>query len=700
MLFHKRIIGYGYWPDIPSCCPWFFPSCVLSSSSPMDYDIFREELKYPAFGHPLWDPSSGGLYNSVEVGDVGFIRDGKFHRLFNILLPADDPSHENFGVPEYHQPLPLQMGRHTYSGLLSPNDFCSKEVTVGIENDILSAKDPPEPGQVRYSCLKRGAILSLPVPAEREDTIARGEFAKCIVKHIDTWFAFARNLGLGVKRMEDIVLVTGRHLGRSWTNVVFSESQAVGQVSLKVKVSGISDVEWQFSREDVRGVVFNRGPSGKDLPMDQCIFVRGFRVTRILKILPRIRGAAEPAQSPGEDEPEFDKYWQLVSIPLDTNCQDPLHTILDYLAEKAPECDMALVHDDDLICVDGVPLENCEPYPLRGHLWNFPPEIWQVERTSHDSFSDCGSGLAGEGPIVKVATLFKHTLAEKHGFESENALTANKQLTEYCLSPHTHPMEIELRDIGFDADVYDIYEAVALILRRLYLYDSKDRRNAGKGSYFEVAPGVSPDGRIHNRTAMLGVPIHVGKRLFRWYWESSENNIVVKHHPVRLFDVHRGVPPEVDYDLELASYIVPGRAKLQKQIKQSEGQPIQLQFQVAKFQFGVWYTQPDSTRKFSVEYERKGAIYLYLVNAHDLICIDIRQQEIEQINYRILVRFSTIRKLGKWYDTQEQVCELFCYHRPVLLMVDHNRQSSYLSYTPLLSSRKQAIILAFLKAAS
>jgi hypothetical protein len=51
------------------------------------------------------------LYASVEV------RDGKFHRLFNVLLLADDddPSHENFGVPEYHQPLQLQMGRHTYS---------------------------------------------------------------------------------------------------------------------------------------------------------------------------------------------------------------------------------------------------------------------------------------------------------------------------------------------------------------------------------------------------------------------------------------------------------------------------------------------------------------------------------------------------------------------------------------------------------
>ncbi|KAI0295930.1 hypothetical protein BC826DRAFT_1006275 [Russula brevipes] len=48
------------------------------------YDIFREQLvvKYPAYGHALWEPNPGRLYSPLEVGDVGYVREGKFHRLF------------------------------------------------------------------------------------------------------------------------------------------------------------------------------------------------------------------------------------------------------------------------------------------------------------------------------------------------------------------------------------------------------------------------------------------------------------------------------------------------------------------------------------------------------------------------------------------------------------------------------------------
>ena len=93
------------------------------------YDIFRERLaiKYPAFGHALWEPDS-----RVQVGDVGFIREGKFERLFNALLPADDPSHE-LGVPEYHEPLVPSLSDHIYRGSLSPNNYCSAGVSVGAE---------------------------------------------------------------------------------------------------------------------------------------------------------------------------------------------------------------------------------------------------------------------------------------------------------------------------------------------------------------------------------------------------------------------------------------------------------------------------------------------------------------------------------------------------------------------------------------
>jgi hypothetical protein len=96
------------------------------------YDIFRQELatKYPAYGHALWEPSPGVLYPPVEIGDVGFIRQGKFHRLFNALLPADHPSHQNFGVPEHHEALQLNISQHIDTGTLSPNNFRSIEVMV------------------------------------------------------------------------------------------------------------------------------------------------------------------------------------------------------------------------------------------------------------------------------------------------------------------------------------------------------------------------------------------------------------------------------------------------------------------------------------------------------------------------------------------------------------------------------------------
>lgn len=104
------------------------------------YDIFRRHLaiKFPAYGHALWDPDPGNLYPAVEVGDVGYIREGRFHRLFNVLLPANDPSHYNYGVPEYHEQLTLNMANHINIGRLSPNNFCSAKVT---ETPVLRQAD-------------------------------------------------------------------------------------------------------------------------------------------------------------------------------------------------------------------------------------------------------------------------------------------------------------------------------------------------------------------------------------------------------------------------------------------------------------------------------------------------------------------------------------------------------------------------------
>jgi hypothetical protein len=178
------------------------------------------------------------------------------------------------------------------------------------------------------------------LPAQREGTATRGDFAKCIIKHIDEWFAFSRECGSGISRREDIILVTGRHLARSWANVVFHERDE--RVSFRVQSKRNSGVEWQFTPEGAGGVALNLGPSGEvrlptapppaalkstdhglilstqNLPEDQCIFIRGFRVTRLTsRLFPWLRGAAGPAQIPDDDDPESDM--QLLSISGDVH---------------------------------------------------------------------------------------------------------------------------------------------------------------------------------------------------------------------------------------------------------------------------------------------------------------------------------------------------------------------------------------------
>ena len=62
--------------------------------------IFREELfiRYPDHGHALWEPDPQDLYEAVAVGDVGFIRRGYFHRLFNALCPPPDSDSPDGGL--------------------------------------------------------------------------------------------------------------------------------------------------------------------------------------------------------------------------------------------------------------------------------------------------------------------------------------------------------------------------------------------------------------------------------------------------------------------------------------------------------------------------------------------------------------------------------------------------------------------------
>jgi hypothetical protein len=99
--------------------------------------------------------------------------------------------------------------------------------------------------------------------ADREDTVALGDFGKWIVKNIYECMRLAEDQGLGVSRMEDIILVTGRHLAKSWARAIFSESRPGGgaQASFCARVSGDSVVH--LEERNMNGAQLTLGPNGE-----------------------------------------------------------------------------------------------------------------------------------------------------------------------------------------------------------------------------------------------------------------------------------------------------------------------------------------------------------------------------------------------------------------------------------------------------
>lgn len=133
---------------------------------------------------------------------------------------------------------------------------------ISISSISLSPDDIREVSFQRQR-IREAAVLFLPVTARREDTLAKGDFGRWMMQHIDSWFAFSRTLGLGIEQMEEIILVTGCDLTRSWTKIAFLGNQADAQVSFGVNVEGPdTSINFQFSPEDARGAVLWHGPEG------------------------------------------------------------------------------------------------------------------------------------------------------------------------------------------------------------------------------------------------------------------------------------------------------------------------------------------------------------------------------------------------------------------------------------------------------
>lgn len=93
-------------------------------------EVYTKLLFKRGHGHPLWEPEPTQS-GEVLIGDVGYMLDGGFYRLFNATLPADHPLHERHGVPDGFEPLSFpDTLRHHRPHALESGPICSKSVTA------------------------------------------------------------------------------------------------------------------------------------------------------------------------------------------------------------------------------------------------------------------------------------------------------------------------------------------------------------------------------------------------------------------------------------------------------------------------------------------------------------------------------------------------------------------------------------------
>ena len=124
-----------------------------SSSSPMPadqpiqpYNVYRDQLTALSQGLALWDPNPPkDIYDNVSIGDVGYLQEGAFIRMFNVMLPWDDPSNRILGEPAFdYESLAWDPFANTLKRHFKKVDHYSRFLTPDPNADNVHARRPEE----------------------------------------------------------------------------------------------------------------------------------------------------------------------------------------------------------------------------------------------------------------------------------------------------------------------------------------------------------------------------------------------------------------------------------------------------------------------------------------------------------------------------------------------------------------------------
>ncbi|KAI0351924.1 hypothetical protein OH77DRAFT_1486696 [Trametes cingulata] len=363
--------------------------------------VYTKLMFQRGHGYPLWEPEPNEA-GELLIGDVGYILDGGFYRLFNATLPADHPVNQRCGVPDSYEPFLFpQTLVHRRDRALEPRPLCSKSV-VAYDVQASVAVGSPGPGfsgGFRFKCSdEQGAVLVLKQPGRREMLHPCLDLTQYIVHNHLEWCAFARDVCRLDIGDDEIIFVSGFVKTAEWALAAATHRAREGELFFGGEFGCTAKAVFSVSatREESMSVEHRTGPhritmvaSTEESTFDQCVFLHYHKLKRRKLLSPKViraaGGEAQPDRSPsespernqGETPPSNDSSpsttrMAIERVPATQERYDPLDVLLDYLlAHDGVQCAVATDYDWHALLKDG----ECLPEDILRFLCARNPDV-------------------------------------------------------------------------------------------------------------------------------------------------------------------------------------------------------------------------------------------------------------------------------------------------------------------------------------
>ena len=223
-------------------------------------------------------------------------------------------------------------------------------------------------------------------------------------------------------------------------------------------------------------------------------------------------------------------------------------------------------------------------------------------------------------------------------------------------NPSCSRMEIDLKNVSFDADMYQVKEEFARILHSDYFRRTNDQTEEQRLMNFKVELEPSERGWRHTGFGKLFLPNRgAGQRLLQLAKE-DEDFPSIESRRIMMRDSGNKPTKKIIEMLRKVPYQEPSIDRERDEILSK----LALSWRIDKLQIGLWLKRP-TTRQgnasggvFAVEWEKDytavGNARLAFDYENKFLIFHLGDPSLDDISHRVIIKFFNIRQMWAGYD--------------------------------------------------